>query len=290
MLNKEGLSEKEFLEKYNPSEYERPSYAVDDLLFAIEEISSNDVRKLNEKRLQVLLLKRTNHPYINTWCLPGVFIKMDESLEEASLRALKEKTDFQNIYLEQLYTFGEVNRDKRTRVISTSYLALIDKKRSRIKETFDREETKWFDIKINTISKQKDNKHNSIAITTQYQIILKNEDVILDNMIRVVERKVNKITTETIEIIKNDNVAFDHLKIIYYGIKRIRNKIEYSDIAFSLLPDKFTLAELQQVYELILNKKFTKANFQRKIGNRVKSIDEYKLGGFRPAKLYIYNK
>ncbi|MDD2490210.1 MAG: NUDIX domain-containing protein, partial [Bacilli bacterium] len=112
MLNKEGLTEKEFLEKYDCSQFEHPSYTVDDLLFAIEEKKNNDVRKLNKKKLQVLLLKRTNHPYINTWCLPGVFIKMYESLEEASLRALKEKADFGNIYLEQLYTYGEVNRDK----------------------------------------------------------------------------------------------------------------------------------------------------------------------------------
>jgi len=215
---------------------------------------------------------------------------MNESLEEASLRALKEKADFGNIYLEQLYTYGEVNRDKRTRVITTTYLGLIDKKQSRIKETFANEETKWFDFKINTISMKKEKIDNGVKQILEYKIILSNEEIILDNIIQVIINTVNKITTKEVKIVKNDNIGFDHLKIIYCGIERIRNKIEYSDIAFSLLPDKFTIAELQQVYELILNKKFTKANFQRKIGNRIKPIDEYRLGGFRPAKLYIYQK
>src|SRR5690554_2411927 len=122
MLNKEAISEEEFLRKYDVNKFERPSVTVDDLLFTIEEIENKDIRKLNEKRLQVLLLKRTNHPYINTWCLPGVFVRLNETLEEAGLRALKEKTEFSNIYLEQLYTFGDIDRDKRTRVLSVSYL------------------------------------------------------------------------------------------------------------------------------------------------------------------------
>lgn len=215
---------------------------------------------------------------------------MNETLEEASLRALKEKTEFENIYLEQLYTFGDINRDKRTRVITTVYLGLIDKKQSRIKETFDKEETIWFDLKINTRSIKKEKINDGMKQIIEYQIILSNEKIILDNIIQVIINTVNKVTTREVKIIKNDNIGFDHLKIIYYGIERLRNKLEYSDIAFSLLPNKFTIAELQQVYELILNKKFTKANFQRKIGNRIKPIDEYRLGGFRPARLYIYHK
>lgn len=89
-------------------------------------------------------------------------------------------------------------------------------------------------------------------------------------------------------IVKTSDLAFDHNQIIEYGISRMRNKLEYTDIAFSLLPDEFTMAELQQVYEVILDKKLTKANFQRKIKDKVECLNIYKTGGFRPTLLYKY--
>jgi ADP-ribose pyrophosphatase YjhB (NUDIX family) len=83
-------------------------------------------------------------------------------------------------------------------------------------------------------------------------------------------------------------IGFDHAKIIHYGLTRLRNKIEWTNIAFSMLPKEFTLAELQQVYELILDKKFTKANFQRKVKDNLQALAKYKVGGFRPAEFYSY--
>lgn len=246
--DKNGLTEEQFLKNYNVSEFERPSVTVDNLLFVIDEIENNDIRKLNDKRLQILLVYRDNHPFIDKWCLPGGFLKMDETLEEASLRTLEEKTSVKDIYLEQLYTFGEINRDPRTRVIAVSYMGLVDKKKTKIID--ERKNTDWFTVK---------------------QI---NNELILEN---------DKGT-----IVKVSDLAFDHHKIIEYGLSRIRNKLEYTDIAFSLLPSEFTMAELQQVYEVVLNKKLTKANFQRKIKDKVQCLNTYKTGGFRPAKLYRY--
>lgn len=246
--DKNGLTEEQFLKNYNVSEFERPSVTVDNLLFVIDEIENNDIRKLNDKRLQILLVYRDNHPFIDKWCLPGGFLKMDETLEEASLRTLEEKTSVKDIYLEQLYTFGEINRDPRTRVIAVSYMGLVDKKKTKIID--ERKNTDWFTVK---------------------QI---NNELILEN---------DKGT-----IVKASDLAFDHHKIIEYGLSRIRNKLEYTDIAFSLLPSEFTMAELQQVYEVVLNKKLTKANFQRKIKDKVQCLNTYKTGGFRPAKLYRY--
>ena len=101
-----GLTEDEFLKSFDVSKFERPSVTVDNLVFAIDEIENNDIRKLNDKRLQVLLVYRENHPFIDKWCLPGGFLKMDETLEAASIRTLEEKTSLKDIYLEQLYTFG----------------------------------------------------------------------------------------------------------------------------------------------------------------------------------------
>lgn len=246
--DKNGLTEEQFLKNYDVSNFERPSVTVDNLLFVIDEIENNDIRKLNDKRLQLLLVYRDNHPFIDKWCLPGGFLKMDETLEEASLRTLEEKTSVKDIYLEQLYTFGEINRDPRTRVIAVSYMGLVDKKKTKIID--ERKNTDWFTVKqINN------------------ELVLENDNGI---------------------VVKASDLAFDHYKIIEYGLSRMRNKLEYTDIAFSLLPNEFTMAELQQVYEVILNKKLTKANFQRKIKDKVQCLNKYKTGGFRPAKLYKY--
>ena len=247
--DKNGLTEKEFLSQYKVSDFERPSITVDNLLFAIDEVENENIRKLNEKRLQVLLVKRDEHPCIDKWSLPGAFIKMSETLEQASLRCLDIKAHLKDIYLEQLYTFGDINRDPRARVLSISYMGLIDKKSISIQDKYDSKSMAWFTLKID------DN-----------ELLLENEK----------------------GIIKGEELAFDHGKIIAYGLSRIRNKLEYTDIAFSMLGEEFTMAELQQVYEIILDKKLTKANFQRKIKDKVECLNIYKTGGFRPALLYKY--
>ena len=125
-VNKQGLTEEEFLASYDASKYERPSVTVDMLIFTVTNEKKENYRKLPEKVLRLLMIKRADHPYIGQWALPGGFIKMDESLEEGALRELKEETNIDNIYMEQLYTWGDVNRDPRTRIISVSYMALVD--------------------------------------------------------------------------------------------------------------------------------------------------------------------
>lgn len=246
--DKNGLTEEQFLKNYDISDFEKPSVTVDNLLFSIDEIENEDIRKLNDKRLQILLVYRDNHPFIDKWCLPGGFVKMDESLEEASLRTLEIKTSVKDIYLEQLYTFGGVKRDPRTRIFAVAYMGLVDKKKTSIIDK--RKNTDWFTVK-----------------QIEGELILENDHG---------------------TIVKTSNLAFDHNQIIEYGISRMKNKLEYTDIAFSLLPDEFTMAELQQVYEVVLDKKLTKANFQRKIKEKVECLNTYKTGGFRPALLYKY--
>ena len=231
--DKSGLTEKEFLAKYDPSKYDKGPYlAVDSLLFAINEVPSGNVRKLSTKSLQVLLVRRTEHPFLDKWALPGTFPRLDETLEEACIRSLKLKSNLGNIHLEQLYTFSAIGRDPRTRIVSTSYMGLI------VKARYEHEDmnptAQWFDV----------------------------------------------------DKIRADEIGFDHYSIIQYGLERLRGKLEYTDIAFSLLPEKFTLAELQQVYEVILAKKLLKANFRRIIRDKVKCAGEYQMGAFRPAMLY----
>ena len=124
--NKDGLTEKEFLRSYDSDKYKKPSVTVDTLIFTIDEKVSKNYRKLPEKELKILMVKRADHPFIGQWAIPGGFVDINESMEEAAERELFEETGVNNIYLEQLYTWGDVDRDPRTRVISTSYMALVD--------------------------------------------------------------------------------------------------------------------------------------------------------------------
>lgn len=220
------ITEKEYLEQYDPNDFERPSVAVDLLVFTIE-----------EDRLKIVLVEREEHPFKNKLSLPGVFVGMKETLDEAAARGISEETGLHDIYFEQLYTWGAVNRDPRMRIISVSYLALVDSR------------------KIN---------------------------------LSAGKRTISAALYDVDELLASDvQLAFDHKQIIQYGRERIRNKVEYAPIAFEFLPEKFTLPELQKVYEILLDKKLYKAGFRQKIAPMVEETGEMTSGdAHRPSKFY----
>ena len=113
--------------------YFRPAVTVDSIIFTIRNSVSDNYRKLPEKKLQVLLVKRAEDPYKENWGLPGTFVGENESFEEAINRSLEQKANIKNIYLEQLYSWGDPKRDPRERVISTSYMGLVDSNEISIK-------------------------------------------------------------------------------------------------------------------------------------------------------------
>ena len=223
--------------------------------------------------MSVLFVKRTTYPFKDRWCFPGGFVKIDEDLEDAPMRILKRETNIDNIYLEQLYTFGDVKRDPRMRIISTAYMALIDKNRL---DTLLNSAASWFDI---TLLEEEEN------IVT----------IVLDNGEKKIKLIIEKVlrdkTTDryTYKVIENEDLAFDHAKVLIAGIERLRNKVEYTDIVFNMMPEFFTLKELQQVYEIILNKKLLDPAFRRIIGSKVEKTQYIKSGeGHRPSALFKY--
>ena len=139
-------TEEEFLSHYNPDEFDRFSITTDVLVISISDKESTNYRKTSEKVMSILLVKRNNFPFKDKWCLPGGFIRVDEELESAPARILENETNVKDIYLEQLYTFGGVKRDPRMRVISTTYMALVDKNRM---NTELKNEAKWFNLSVN---------------------------------------------------------------------------------------------------------------------------------------------
>ena len=136
-------TEEEFLNEYNPKDYPSFAVATDILVFGISSVDDEDYKNLDNKKMSLLLVNRDTHPFINKWCLPGGFVKIDEELEDAPKRILKDETGLTDIYLEQLYTFGGVKRDPRMRVVTSSYMSLIDK--DKIKNII-KDNASWFDI------------------------------------------------------------------------------------------------------------------------------------------------
>ena len=209
-------------------DYPKPSVTVDLIIFTI---AKND--------LQVLLIRRDLEPFKGHWALPGGFVDIDESLEAAAARELEEEVGVKNVYLEQLFTFGEPKRDPRGRVISVAYFALVDSEQQKVVAGSDAAAAEWHSV------------FNPPAL------------------------------------------AFDHKQILDYAVWRLRNKIEWTTVGFELLRPKFTLSELQRVYEIILQKPVDKRNFRKKIlaQGEIKELNEVRTdGAHRPAKLYSFKQ
>lgn len=265
-------SEEEFLKDYDSSVFEKLSMTTDILIMSVSNEDTGNYRKLSEKKFSILLVKRDNYPFKDKWCLPGGFVGIDETLDEAAKRVLKTETNLKDIYIEQLYTFSGIKRDPRMRVISTSYMALVDKNRLMDKLSTN---ASWFNVFM-------------LEDEKSYNVTLDNG---IEEIKFVVGKKLRDKTTDRYDfnIIKNDKLAFDHPLVIVSGIERLKNKIEYTDIVFNMMPKYFTLGELQQVYEVILGKKLLDPAFRRIIANKVEKTDNVQTGGgHRPSALFRY--
>lgn len=269
MRNADGLTEQEFLRQYRPGEYERPSVTVDMLVFAVNEAFD---------ALRLLLIRRKNHPFLHCWALPGGFVEMDESLDEAARRELKEETGVQDIYMEQLYTFGEPDRDPRTRIISTAYLALIKEEAVEIQAGDDAAEVCWFTVRV------QDDKVELLGDNGELLCFYVTRVPFFIGGVAFIE--------ETAYKKEGSGIAFDHEKAIQMGISRLRNKAEYTNVLFGLMPEVFTLPELQRLYEVVLGKPLYKSNFRKKISGYVEAIGAKKSqeGTKRSPELYRFRK
>lgn len=278
MLSQE---DEKFLALYSDSEYEKPSVTVDNVILRIKSIENENYRKLPEKKLQVYLTKRKNPPFINQYSIIGTFIDLKNELEDTMKLCVKNKVNLNNFYSEQLFTFGEKSRDPRTRVLSVSYLLLTNSE----EELTGGE---WFDIELKETNLIFDLKENGYELKKDIKLNLTNEekDVALSNNLQVKIQKKDLREYKTITISKN-NLAFDHLKIIYYALERLKNKLEYTDIIFNLIDREFTLTELKKCYELVLGENLLDANFRRKISSMVVPINKYAQSkGHRTSQLF----
>lgn len=284
--------EKEYLKNYDIAAYDRPSIATDMAVFSII-----------EKRLKILLIKRGSFPYRGYWALPGGFCQSGESVYEAAHRELYEETHVQHAYLNLSGIYGDVGRDPRGWIISHTFLALMDGSRCELRAGSDAWETRWFDIEFTKAEKKKQIKENTAEIENEYCLKLTHSDIRTSNLDEQAEAvalsaKVLQYQTfqdyhESIryEIAQNDSFAFDHAKIIICALLDLQRKAEEDGkIVFDLMPEMFTLTELQTAFETILGRKLLKANFRRKMSAFVTETEQMVEGvRYRPAKLFRRN-
>ena len=248
-------------------------YTSDLLIFGIDSRESGNVRSLPKKYFSLLLVKRNKEPFINKWCLPGGYVKTDETSKQAAIRILEKETSLKDVYIQQVGVYDAVDRDPRGRTISSSYMALID--RTILNQELSKDAA-WFDIEV----EEKDN---------VIKIKLTNEDIIAYDVKKItIDKKTNEYEYE---FIGNSELAFDHAEIIIKGIMDLRNKVNNTDIVFNLMPEEFTIGELKQVYSLLLGKELVNSAFRRVIAPKI--IETGKMistGGHRPSMLCKYNE
>lgn len=209
-------------------EYPRPALTVDCVVFGYD-----------EGELKVLLIERGLEPFKGRWALPGGFVRVDETLDNAARRELQEEAGLSEIFLEQLFTFGAVDRDPRERVVSAAYFALVKLSEHHAKAATDAANAEWFPVS------------------------------------------------------KIPKLAFDHADILATALARLKAKVRYEPIGFELLPPKFTLSQLQSLYEGVLETKLDKRNFRKKVLSLglLLPLKEIQMNGrHRPAKLFRFNR
>lgn len=208
--------------------HERLALTVDCVVFGFDEAA-----------LKVLLIERHAEPFRGRWGLPGGFVRREESLEEAARRQLQEETGITRLFLEQLFTFGDVDRDPRERAVTVAYYALVKLSDHRVRAASDAARAAWFAV---------------------------------DDL---------------------PALAFDHSAIVDVALARLKGKVRYQPIGFELLPPKFTLSQLQHLYETILERPLDKRNFRKKILSMefLVELDEIEQDvAHRAARLYSFNR
>lgn len=208
-------------------QYPRAALTVDCVVFGFD-----------EAELKVLLIQRALEPFKGKWALPGGFVHVDETTDDAARRELTEEAGLKGVFLEQLYTFGELGRDPRERVVSVAHYALVKLSGHRAKAATDAADAEWFPIS------------------------------------------------------NAPKLAFDHAEILALALARLKAKVRYQPIGFELLPPKFTLSELQHLYEAVLETDLDKRNFRKKVlgfGLLVPLKETRMAGRHRPAQLFRFD-
>ena len=275
MSQKAQQTEAEFLKSYDAGKYPRPSVTADVVIFTVLDREQSNDQKLPEKDLCVLLIKRGGHPFKDYWALPGGFVNPTESLDQAAARELYEETGVKDVYMEQLYTWGDPGRDPRTWVISCSYMSLIDVGRIKLAAGDDAVDAKWFCVTKKLKNETKKPTHNGSTLDQDFTLTIASDELTTESQLVKTTTTRGNNRTEDERIVVPGDLAFDHTRIISHAVDRLRNRIEYTDIVFNLMPEFFTITQLQKVYETILDRELSTVDFRHKIENKIEETDRF---------------
>ena len=264
--------EEKYLEGYSTENYPRPSVAADIAVFKLRSERTDNFRKDARGVLSLLLIRRGGHPYKDHWALPGGFLSPGETIEDCALREVQTETSVVPESLMSVGMFSEPGRDPRGWIISNAFVSVIGSTEETQRSGDDAADAQWFDV---SFEKKEEG---------MYLLRLRHDDIVLSA--ELCEEK-SRFGISSFVIRDSGGLAFDHAAIIARALTALRNGAKDFNFIFDFLPEKFTLTELQNVQETIMNISVLSANFRRKVAGLVEETDEYTEGaGHRPAKLY----
>lgn len=215
--NQDGQSLEEFLDDYNPYRYKTPSCTTDAAVF-----SCSGELKPSLEGLKVLLVKRSNHPTIGFWALPGGFIDLDENLDDTARRELQEETGVENLVMEQIGAYGDYDRDPRARVITTAYMALVDEKNVRVKAGDDAADAVWCSVSMDCVEESED----ADTIRRIYKLHFLNEEKNLDTSAEILHVcHKGLIREEKFTARERGMIAGDHAAIIAQAMTILKGRL-----------------------------------------------------------------
>ena len=249
--------------KKEQKDYPRPSVAVDSVLFALESVPPEQRSRLDTKKLKILLVRRGSEPHVGMFALPGGFLHKDEEVEHALFRELEEETGISGeLKVINLGVYSKKGRDSRGWIISCAFLALTNTVSIASQEGSDAAEARWFDFEYS------ESGDTSVITLTDRDTVF-------------------TLNYENGRYADGQIIAFDHAQIIYDAFIKLREEVVIHDLIFPLLPPLFTIADLQQPYELITGICTSPANFRRKMQSKIEETEETAAAvSHRPAKLY----
>lgn len=212
-----GQTLEEFLREYDPYKYETPSCTTDAVIFACPGKPDESLQGL-----KVLLIRRSNHPSIGLWALPGGFIDLRENLEDTAMRELEEETGVKGVVMEQIATYGDYDRDPRARVITTAYMALVDEKDVSVKAGDDAADAVWCGVSLECLqSVQKEGR-----VWNTYSLKIENEERELKTEALVEEEAgLGLIQDVKFKVLQPGLIAVDHAAIIVQALTLLKKRL-----------------------------------------------------------------
>ena len=215
--NNKGQTLEEFLEEYDPYKYKNPCCTTDAVVF-----SYKDDLKADLSGLKVLMVKRSNHPSIGRWALPGGFIELKENLEDTARRELEEETGVKDIAAEQFAVYGDVKRDPRARIITTAYMSLVRENDVKVQAGDDAADAVWCNVCVNMVSEEDKDEY----VYKTYKLFVNNEDKDLDACATVKHVLRKGIIKEEKYIVEDmDVIACDHAAIITQAYLLLKSRL-----------------------------------------------------------------